>query len=92
MGCFTFCLHEHPHKLFDKFDSKLPLSLLKRVLCRLWIWPELIYGTLVLSILVVAFLEKYDGLCCLDPFVPNAPFFYPLKHQKTLRFSNVFRM
>ena len=24
-----------------------------------------------------------------NPFVPNAPFLYPLKHQKTLRFSDV---
>ena len=27
----------------------------------------------------------------LNPFVPNALFLYPLKRQKTLRFSDVFR-
>ena len=27
----------------------------------------------------------------INPFVPNAPFLYPLKTKKTIRFSNVFR-
>ena len=26
-----------------------------------------------------------------SPFIPSAPFLYPLKHQKTLRFSDVFK-
>ena len=47
-------------------------------------------------------IDYYCGerTCCREivislfhfkPLVPNAPFLYPLKHQKTLGFSNVFR-
>ena len=28
----------------------------------------------------------------VKPFVPSAPFPYPLQHQNTARFSNVFRV
>ena len=36
--------------------------------------------------------NKYYSKDILNPFVPNAPFLYPWKHQKTVvRFSNVFR-
>ena len=32
-----------------------------------------------------------SSLNLINPCAPNAPILYPLKHQKTVRFSNVFR-
>ena len=37
-------------------------------------------------------LSITDGIKCsnANPFVPNAPFLYPLKTSKNLRFSDIF--
>ena len=32
-----------------------------------------------------------DKMCLFNPFIPNAPFTYPLKTLENLRFSDVFK-
>ena len=44
-----------------------------------------------LEMRVIFFSLKSSSFAVLNPFVHNAPFPYPWKHQKTFRFSDAFR-
>ena len=48
-------------------------------------------NTFFISKIVLSSWEVGIQIKPFNPFVPNAPFLYPLNHQKTLRFSDVFR-
>ena len=64
-----------------KVSSKIYLKLFFKNLNLLFLTHFQIFSDKFLKIYIKSF----------NPFVPNAPFLYPWKRQKTLPFSDVFR-